>query len=438
MNDEFLNALIDLGELCLSQIGTIPYEQDVLIEFDNDPPRHHQRIMTLVSENGIREILFSKKILEGKISKSIINYFKNLGDFKKNKVNDETIQFSFITTIFPSLLFEYLKIKESLSFDKDQFRKICLEFTKMWEGPPRHQYSVIPLVNFSMDNREIQLSNGYSIIPFTKEEKAMIWNKMRWSSFISINSFEKCEYKIFRDITSVVNVNGGFLDVLTSLRFLKKEEIAAPIIISESNWLSRLEFADATYNRQFRLPELVILFKDPIVDKYILKPADEANLNKLIDIFSRLRENGKYKQVKTALNWFNDSYNYEDIETKIICYAIVLESTLLYGIDDELTYRLAVRGSVLLNNKHNPDEIYKTLKNFYKIRSKIVHEGQSLGDIKPELQSPEGRIKYSQEINELVREILIAILDQLDQKADLQTLLKDIEMKIHPNIQNPN
>jgi hypothetical protein len=56
---------------------------------------------------------------------------------------------------------------------------------------------------------------------------------------------------------------------------------------------------------------------------------------------------------------------------RIIKLAIALESSVLAGIDKELTYRLKIRASAFI--KQN---CYKVLDIFYQLRSSIVHDGE--------------------------------------------------------------
>lgn len=64
----------------------------------------------------------------------------------------------------------------------------------------------------------------------------------------------------------------------------------------------------------------------------------------------------------------------------VIDYSIGLESLLTFGMDRELGYRFALRGSVLLEEDPNRRRnLYKQLKSFYDLRSKLVH-GLIVGD----------------------------------------------------------
>lgn len=84
--------------------------------------------------------------------------------------------------------------------------------------------------------------------------------------------------------------------------------------------------------------------------------------------------------IDIGIRKFNDIYTRKFLEDKILDMATLLESTLLYGQEDELTFRLSLRMTHLLKSIRNPNEIYKLIKGFYSVRSKISHEGIRFND----------------------------------------------------------
>lgn len=72
-------------------------------------------------------------------------------------------------------------------------------------------------------------------------------------------------------------------------------------------------------------------------------------------------------------------YREDDV---IIDYAIGLEALLLKGITHELSYRFSLRGATILAwNGGKRNEFFKQLRDFYDIRSKIVH-GSHIDSVK--------------------------------------------------------
>lgn len=98
------------------------------------------------------------------------------------------------------------------------------------------------------------------------------------------------------------------------------------------------------------------------------------NLSK--DIFNSLKEQFKtIKKVKNrntsiAMDYLHKCYNTNTPYDRIINLAIILESTMLAGRNEELNYRLFLRTSALLGR-----DVKELLETFYSIRSDIVHNG---------------------------------------------------------------
>ena len=78
----------------------------------------------------------------------------------------------------------------------------------------------------------------------------------------------------------------------------------------------------------------------------------------------------------TAAHWLSQALVQPASETAFLFMAIALESLLLPERDEELTYRLAERGALLLGKEVNQrKEISGRIKKLYSIRSRIVHNG---------------------------------------------------------------
>lgn len=98
------------------------------------------------------------------------------------------------------------------------------------------------------------------------------------------------------------------------------------------------------------------------------------NLNK--DTFNFLKEQFKtIKKVKNrntsiAMDYLHKCYNTNTPYDRLINLAIILESTMLAGRNEELNYRLFLRTSALLGR-----DVKELLETFYIIRSDIVHNG---------------------------------------------------------------
>ena len=83
----------------------------------------------------------------------------------------------------------------------------------------------------------------------------------------------------------------------------------------------------------------------------------------------------------------------------MIDWTISLESTLLANERDELKYRLALRGSILLRNFRSPEETSSIFKTLYDVRSGVVHNGMTISDF----VKKDGKIKSIYTVSEFLR-----------------------------------
>lgn len=103
------------------------------------------------------------------------------------------------------------------------------------------------------------------------------------------------------------------------------------------------------------------------------------------------------------------------LEDRILDYSICLESTLLFGMRDELKYRLALRGAKLLGKHCDPQETFNKLKCLYDIRSKIVHDGHTFDTDEVEKEIKRIGLKpgeFNEATDLLMRQILTAIISK--------------------------
>ena len=77
------------------------------------------------------------------------------------------------------------------------------------------------------------------------------------------------------------------------------------------------------------------------------------------------------QDILIPINYFMQYYNSVNLYDRTIKLAIVLESSVLAGMDTELSYRLKIRASAFLRQ-----DCQRILDIFYKLRSCIVHNGE--------------------------------------------------------------
>jgi len=109
------------------------------------------------------------------------------------------------------------------------------------------------------------------------------------------------------------------------------------------------------------------------------------------------------------INYFMQYYNSVSMYDRIIKLAIVLESSVLAGIKEELNYRLKIRTSAFLKK-----DCQKILNMFYQLRSCIVHNGSI-------------DIKYFKEIKKIIN---------IEQCSDSKSLFAFISDYVEPLVRD--
>jgi hypothetical protein len=129
-------------------------------------------------------------------------------------------------------------------------------------------------------------------------------------------------------------------------------------------------------------------------DKYVFDLKDATALRSL---FSATTKAGTVtaRHVLVALRRFYLAQFRSDLEDKVIDLMVAAEALFLNDMNDELSYRLAVRGSIFLETERASRlEVFNQLKAAYKLRSDIVH-GKKV--------SPDRLYSSTNDINELMR-----------------------------------
>lgn len=99
---------------------------------------------------------------------------------------------------------------------------------------------------------------------------------------------------------------------------------------------------------------------------YNLNRSVFMNIQKQFEIVKKVKNKSTY----IAMDYLHKCYNTNTPYDRIINLAIILESTMLAGRNEELNYRLFLRTSALLGR-----DVKELLETFYIIRSDIVHNG---------------------------------------------------------------
>ena len=141
-------------------------------------------------------------------------------------------------------------------------------------------------------------------------------------------------------------------------------------------------------------------------------------------------EFGSKKFLNTALRRFNQAKDRELLEDKIIDFLICAEALFLIDSTTELSYRLAHRAAIFLENEASKrEEIFSFFKDIYNVRSKIIH-GDEITTTKLPKKLPKKSIddRYSLEetcekIEEHLRKALLKFIEIANQKGSSKELV---------------
>lgn len=139
-----------------------------------------------------------------------------------------------------------------------------------------------------------------------------------------------------------------------------------------------------------------------------------SEIKKVKSIYARVEkqlENKDFNPLRNSLEFFIIFLSEKPIRTRLMFLCICLESTLLEGENEGLSYKLGVRCANLLNAfyaKVDRVAIFEEIKNAYSLRSKIVH-----GD------------DYKKESDKIIKKRGGAATE-LDHVLNLESVIKDI------------
>jgi len=224
-------------------------------------------------------------------------------------------------------------------------------------------FVICPLQNF-ICSREIELDNQLMIRKITQNE---------FHSLVEATERYGYELESYPEFVLYVAINDknwhdSIQKVITSLRLVKKERVGLTRIFNAYALPSRpWKIADALEGTKFTARSTEAF--------YILHQSEEDALKRLFTLLNQTMNAG---YLAMSFRRFNLAYERERLEDSWIDLFVSLES--LYSKESEITevtHRLATRlsralgGKSLDDRKHLRDEI----KNWYNIRSKIVHGG---------------------------------------------------------------
>jgi hypothetical protein len=147
---------------------------------------------------------------------------------------------------------------------------------------------------------------------------------------------------------------------------------------------------------------------------YKLDNRDIGRFHRVFNLLHELPPDHK-SEFMIPLSRFNRTYSRRQGDDAIIDMAICLENLLLRGLNDELSYRFALRGATLLRTLSNSADTFAILHQLYQMRSQVVHGGEHVFTPKIEQRIAQRfpgltSASFIERVSGLVRSIIIQML----------------------------
>ena len=329
---------------------------------------------------------------------------------------------------------------ERTSFRPAQVLACLGQYVEYWNGEAASEPEIAPIYNLETDVRTIRLDGRVSIVRFTDEEKTRRMRRLgnldrtidirNYASALQVVRAQPVAVGFDQDARREVRAHArkALQCVVTSLRLMKPEGVGTMGYLSLTGpdgqlggGLSPLEDFDLPRNR-------VRLFRDP----YVLDRADLPRFRKLYARLSR-EELKTWDTLELLLRQFNRACQKERAEDRILDYAICCEAALLSGVNQELSYRLALRAAKLLRDRCSPRRTFEQMRCLYDVRSRIVHSNESLSSEGARKEIRRAGLEageFMPAVDALMRELLSAVIDRVSQGDSVAAICKNLDAEI--------
>ncbi len=337
-----------------------------------------------------------------------------------------------------SLIGRYLDQIPTFDFYPDIFNQCYSDFERYHLSDKISGISTIPLLNFSSDADLVELDDDVKIVRLERDEYTRLGPYMadvvfrRDPNLEDLNDIKRIfesgfAIKINFSLGKDEPISDKFaLDkakqVLTTLRLLKSGDPLWNIYFSEITDYHP-KFAPG-FSSGCTVP---LLPTRQLKERFHLSVEDCTVCKEVWQNLQRLSKHKDQGKLDVGIRKFNDIYDRRLLEDKIIDMSILLESTLLHGIDRELRYRLSLRGAHLLKSNRDPMKTFELLKEFYDIRSEIVHDGKRLS---PPVSVGKMQFRpdeFVAEMEDICREVIRAFIEKVAGGVSISRVNEDLD-----------
>jgi len=284
-----------------------------------------------------------------------------------------------------------------------------------WTAPFYQIRELVPLVNFTSDvPRAVPISARFSLNHFGSDAKSEALASLGMPFSASLQegtALTQAQFTLSRvverpkatqtfeaELTELMETATEIANIVTALRLLKVGSVGAPMLYQLGDGI--LPWGNVRIGRG------VGAYPRFASDAYSLSKQDMPSLRRLFESLRSLKPQETSAGLDVALRYFNQSYSRTSQEDRLVDLAIVVESSLLYGMRDELSYRASLLGAAMLAPTRSAMETSKLIKSLYEARSMIVHNGKTLAGMKKSDQ-------FCDQCEEVIRAILRTYVEQL-------------------------
>ena len=297
---------------------------------------------------------------------------------------------NFIKNSLTDILHQLLQSKKN-ELDKVITKQISSLEEKL-SGEINNEWLIIfPLENIRITDNELKnISASFKIASstiyrFNQEEKERIEKlfgiKFGDTTHIQLNNKICIETRVFSgDIEKVEEI--GYLEIDEAINFLR---LFIPWLkVDVEGRLSRkATFIKAINLRTKQIHTCSFGGGEPITNQYYINQGlyeylDKNGLSLLNKIYENNDSNNYANKIKTAIHWFGSAVKDRLDRDKFLKLIICLETLLKKNNEtNEITKTISERLSLLLGIDFNHrKDIFKDMKDLYRIRSAIVHGGK--------------------------------------------------------------
>jgi hypothetical protein len=312
-----------------------------------------------------------------------------------------------------------------------QIESALKPYIQVWKTRAWPHITFSALRNLEGDFHKIHLGRGISIERVTDTQRNYFWARYAMDWTIPIRHYALSPYfMIIRYQQPMAGPQAEFVpniieDAVTAMRLLKQGDIGIDGL-SSMPVLNGSGFS-SLFSPRSHLQLDFVFFGRP----YRLEKQEISRFHRLFKLLHLLHPDRKSEFV-IPLSRFNRAYSRQQGDDATIDIAVCLESLLLRGLNDELSYRFAIRGAKLLERVNAPRETFSILHQFYQIRSQVVHGGEHVFTPKMEQRISQrfpGLTSHTfiEKVTALVRKIIIQMLWKASLGNSIQSICADLD-----------